>query len=456
MNVCPKLRQAATYPPAFEEIPVARLANLIANRRLSSREVASACLARIDAVNPVLNAVVQLRAEAALAEADAADLDLARGEVRGPMHGVPFTVKDWIDAAGLPCTGGTLEYRDRIPARDATVVARMRAAGGILLGKTNVGMKNDVYGRTNNPYDPRYSPAGSSSGEAAIIAAGGSPLGLGSDSGGSIRQPAHCCGVAGLKPTSGRVPLTGHFPFISPALDPRTVIGPLARHVEDLALALVIIAGIDWEDASVMPVPLRDMADAQLPGTRVALYIDHPGFTPDPDVVATTRAAALALADAGLRVEEAIPPGVEDVYPITLNYWRRPESDSPDEWVKGGTRDPAGLGPMTTAEQVERSLFEWDRLRRRMLPFIASYPLVLSPAAEKPAVAHGEHPGDIPYTLTWSLVGYPAVVVRAGTSGAGVPIGVQIAAAPWREDLALAAAATVERAMGGWSAPAPD
>src|SRR2546430_6047657 len=168
--------------------------------------------------------------------------------------------------------------------------------------------------------------------EASIIAAGGSPLGFGSDSGGSIRQPAHCCGVAGLKPTSGRVPLTGHFPFISPTLDPRTVIGPLARHVDDLGLALRIIAGVDWQDASVMPVPLTDMAEAQVAGTRVALHIDHPGFTPDPDVVATTRAAARVLSDAGLRVEETSPPGLEDVYPITLDYWRRPESDSPDEW----------------------------------------------------------------------------------------------------------------------------
>jgi amidase len=434
-------------------LPVTRLADLIATRELSSREVVASCLARIAEVNPTLNAVVQLRAGAALAEAEACDREVGNGHVRGPLHGVPFTIKDWIDAAGLPCTGGSLEHRDRIPARDATVVARLRAAGGILLGKTNVGVQNEVYGRTNNPYNPLYSPAGTSSGEAAIIAAGGSPLGLGSDSGGSIRQPTHCCGVAGLKPTSGRVPLTGHFPFISPTLDPRTVIGPLARHVEDLALALRIIAGIDWQDASVMPVPLTDMAEAQTSGMRVALYIDHPGFTPDPDVVATTRAAAHALSDAGLTVEDSSPPALEDVYPITLDYWRRPESDSPDEWVKGGVLDRRGLGPMT-GEEVERSLFVWDRMRRRMLPFIAEHPLVLSPAALKPAVVHGEDAGGIPYTLTWSLVGYPAVVVRAGTSDAGMPIGVQIAAAPWREDVALAAAAIIERALGGWIPPA--
>ncbi len=435
------------------EMPVAGLANLIATRQVSSREVVSACFARIAEVNPVLNAVVQTRTEAALAEADASDRAVAHGESRGPLHGVPFTVKDWIDAAGLTCTAGMPTHRERMPSQDATAVARLRAAGGILLGKTNVGVKNDLYGRTNNPYNPLYSPAGSSSGEASIIGAGGSPLGIGSDSGGSIRQPAHCCGVAGLKPTAGRVPLTGHFPFICPTSDPRTVIGPLARHVEDLALALGIIAGVDWQDASIVPVPLFDMADAQLAGSRLALYIEHPGFKPEPDMVAAARAAASVLADAGLNVEDVGPPGLEDVYPITLDYWRRPESQSPDEWVKGGIHDPKRLGPITAAEDVERSLFEWDRLRRRMLPFIARYPLVLSPVAEKPAVPHGEHPGDIPYTFTWSLVGYPAVVVRAGTSAASMPVGVQIAAAPWREDLALAAAAIVERALGGWSAP---
>jgi amidase len=154
-----------------------------------------------------------------------------------------------------------------------------------------------------------------------------------------------------------------------------------------------------------------------------------------------------------MHVEETSPPGVEDVCQITLDYWRRPESESPDAWVKGGITDPRGLGPMSTPEQVERSLFEWDRLRRRMLPFIAEYPVVLSPAASKPAVRHDEDPGGIPYTLTWSLVGYPAVVVRAGTSAVRMPIGVQVATAPWREDLALAAAAIVERALGGWCAP---
>ena len=436
----------------------AGIARRIAARELSSREVVAACLERITETSAgpggetsagtgaALNAVVALRADAALAEAEDADRAAARGEIRGPLHGVPFTVKDWIDVAGLPCAGGRADQRARMPARDATAVARMRAAGGIVLGKTSIGPDNEAYGRTSNPYDPRFSPAGSSSGEAALVAAGGSPLGLGSDSGGSIRQPAHCCGVAGLKPTTGRVPLTGHFPFICAMTDPRTVIGPLARHVEDLALALRVIAGPDGADPSAVPVPLAD--GAEVTGLRVAVYVDHPGTMPDPSVVTATHDAARALEAAGLTVEWATPPGLGEVYPITRDYWRRPESDSADEWVVDAA-EPETI----TATDVQRSLFEWDRFRRRLLPFFKQYPLVLSPAAEKPAVPHGADAGRIPYTLTWSLLGNPAVVVRAGTTPNGLPVGVQIAAPPWREELALAAASIVERASGGWRPP---
>ena len=171
------------------------LARRIRDRELSSEAVVQAHLQRITTVNPRLNAVVQLAAEQALADARAADAMLVRGQPAGPLHGVPFTVKDWIDTAGLPCTGGDPAFRTRVPAEDATVVARMRQAGAILLGKTNVMVDNEVYGRTNNPYNLAYSTTGSSSGEAALIAAGGSPVGLGSDSGGSIRQPAHACGI---------------------------------------------------------------------------------------------------------------------------------------------------------------------------------------------------------------------------------------------------------------------
>ena len=267
-------------------------------------------------------------------EARALDADLSRGLLRGPLHGVPFSVKDWIETAGLICAAGDVRRRDFVPDRDATAVARLRSAGAILLGKTNVLASSPVYGRTNNPYDLRRSPSESSSGEAALIAAGGSPLGLGSDSGGSIRTPAHACGIAGLKPTTGRVPLTGHAPPISGLNDPRTVIGPMARYVEDLALALELIQGPDGRDPGTVPVPLGDWHKVDLTTLRVATYTRHAGAEPGPDVVAAVASAAEALAAVGAPARcEVLPPRIDETYPITRDYWRRPESEEADRWI---------------------------------------------------------------------------------------------------------------------------
>lgn len=423
-----------------------QLATLIRNREVTAQTVVEAHLAQIAAVNPQLNAVVQLTAEQALAEAQAADADLARGHLRGPLHGVPFTVKDWIETAGVVCAAGNEKYRHYVPAQDATVVARMRQAGAIMLGKTNVVVENPVYGRTNNPYNLGYSPSGSSSGEAALIAAGGSPLGLGSDSGGSIRTPAHACGLAGLKPTTGRVPLTGHFPRISVMNDPRTVIGPLARSVADLALALQVIQGVDWVDASVVPMPLGDWRAVELRPLRVAFYTEHEDAIPDLVCKEAAIAAAKALTTAVHGVEERLPPHVGETYAITRDYWRRPESESWEEWV------PDGEFVLSSA-QVEQHLFAWDRFRRGLIRFMQDYDVIITPAMERPAQPHGQSEGGIAYTLTYSLTGYPAVVVRTGTTAAGLPVGVQVVARPWRDDVALAVAAWLEQRFGGWQPP---
>ena len=425
------------------------LARRIRDRELSSEEITEAHLRRIETVNPRLNAVVQLAADEARAAARAADAALRLGQRIGPVHGVPFTVKDWIDTAGLPCTGGDPQFRDRRPEVDAPVVARMRAAGAILLGKTNVMIDNPVYGRTNNPYNLAYSPAGSSSGEAAIIAAGGSPVGLGSDSGGSIRQPAHNCGIAGLKPTTGRLPLTGHFPFISAMNDPRTTIGPMARFVEDLALTLPILAGMDWQDASVIPMPLADWRDVAVGSLRVAFYTHHAEAEPTPETAETCQQAARLLAGICASVEEVLPPRIEEADAITRQYWQRPESASADMWLPDG-------GVKLSSEEVEAHLFAWDRFRRALIGFMARYDVIVTPAAEQPATAHGTHSGGIPYTLPYSLTGWPCVVVRAGTAAGGLPIGVQIVAQPWRDDVALAVAHEIERGRGGWQPPALD
>ena len=248
---------------------VSRIAEAIRDGDVSSAEVVSAHLKRIEQVNPALNAVVALAVDRAMEEAAQADEAVARGERTGALHGVPVTLKDSIDTEGIVTTYGTKGRAGHVPDRDATVAARLRQAGAIVLGKTNTPeftmafeTDNLVYGKTNNPHDTSRTPGGSSGGAAAIVAAAGSPLDLGSDTGGSIRQPSHFSGIAGIKPTSGRVPRTGHaVPYGMGASDSLTQIGPMVRYVSDLTLVLPIVAGPDWEDPAIMPVPLRDPAD---------------------------------------------------------------------------------------------------------------------------------------------------------------------------------------------------
>jgi amidase len=312
------------------------MAKAIRDRQVSSEELVSACIDRVRAVNPVLNAVVQEVADAAREQARAADAILARGEVLGPLHGVPMTIKDTFETAGVICAAGTLGRSAFVPTEDAVVVARLRSAGAILIGKTNVPefalapeTDNLVYGRTNNPYDLSCTPGGSSGGEASIIAAAGSPLGMGSDLGGSIRSPAHFCGIAGIKPTAGRVSRTGHFPPVAGLVSRLVQIGPLARFVEDLALALRVVSGIDGRDPDLVPMPLADPNLVTLRELRVALYTDNGILAPTPKTVETVKRAAKLLSDAGLRVEESRPECIGQ----TFDLW----------WGLNGADGGAGL-----------------------------------------------------------------------------------------------------------------
>ncbi len=422
-----------------------KMAKAIKQKKISSEELTQLHLECIAAVNPKINAIFKLN-ENVLQEAKAADAELARGNSLRALHGVPFSVKDWIDVAGLPCAGGDVRHLNRMPKEDATVVTRLREAGGILLGKTTVTANSEAYGKVCNPYNLEYSPWGSSSGEAALIASGGSPLGLGSDSGGSIRQPAHVCGIAGLKPSTGRVPLTGHFPPIVPLNDPRTVIGPMARYVEDLALALPIISGPDGRDSSVITVPLGNYRKVELNKLKVAFYTQHSSGSCSPDTLATVHDVAEYLCETCAVVEEKLPPRIEEIFPITKDYWNRLESTDFDEWKPEGANKLDGAA-------VAKHLFEWDRFRRSMLGFIKDWDVIITPAAEFPALPHGVDGGSIDYTLAYSLTGYPCGVVRAGTSSDGMPIGVQVVGQPWRDDVVLAVMREIEEGFGGWQAP---
>jgi amidase len=415
--------------------PAGWLAKKIQDRELSSVEVVRAHLEHIHTVNPRLNAVVFATAESAIKEARNADRRHKRDAVLGPLHGVPFTAKDIFNTAGLPTTAGLRMLRTHIPDHDATAVARMRRAGAILIGKTNcppggTGEESwrSIHGGTRNPYDINRTPGGSSSGEAAIIAAGGSPLGLGSDSGGSIRLPAHYCGVAGLKPTAGLIPVTGAYALPGGLSDPRSQVGPMARYVSDLKLALRVLAGPDGIDSAIVPVPVPRRTP-KLDGLRVAWYADDGMAKPTPAVAATVRAAARALAAAGCNVTEERAPSLTEAWQVTLGYW--------------------GLRRMSHQRMYRR----WDAYRSLLLKFMSRFDLVLTPVAPDVAPPYGlKTPSDhqFSYTVPFSLTGNPCVVVRAGTSPENLPIGVQIVGRNWQDNTALRAARAIERALGGW------
>ena len=448
------------------------LALAIRQKEVSSTEAVKAFQARIGEVNDRLNAVVQQTGERAVSEAKQADASLARGDILGPLHGVPITLKDSIDTQGVVTTGGTKGRAGFVPDQDSTVAARLRAAGAILLGKTNTpeltlaGETNNlVYGQTNNPYDLSRTPGGSSGGAGAIVASGGSPLDMGSDTGGSIRLPTHFCGIAGIKPTSGRVPRTGHIvPYGLGALDSLTQIGPMARYVEDLVLALPIISGPDWRDPAIVPMPLRDPSQVAIRRLRVAMHTDNGVMTPTEETVASVRDAARVLADLGAEVVEKRPEALKAMPDLNASgadgrAWTQRLLD------KAGTTEkhPWLQRRFDEAEPLSSADFtalleKIDAYRSEMLAFMEGYDAILCPVAGYPAPEHGgtfdeSRRNGFTYTSAYNITGWPAAVVRGGTSSAGLPIGVQIVARPWREDVALALAQRIEAALGGWRRP---
>jgi len=451
------------------------MARIIRSREATVSEVVAAHYDRIDEVNPAINALVVDMRERATRQAREADAALDRADEVGPLHGVPFTVKDALAVAGEPFSGGTLGRAKVTAERDATVVTRMRAAGAILLGKTNVpegclALESDnlVYGRTNNPYGLSRTPGGSSGGEAALIASGGSPIGIGSDAGGSIRQPAHCCGIAGLKPTAGRVPRTGHWPAFTGMTDSFNVVGPLARRVEDLALVFPLLVGPDESDPHIASVALDAPTDVDVSGQRVAWFTDNGVMAADAATAAAIKRAVAALRDAGCEVTEDRPPSIERSFETLFSVWRadagagirallREAGTERMHPLTEGFQRKQGNEPISAAE-LAGLLAGLDELRSEMWQWMQGYDAIVSPVNARPAVPHGTtvDPDIFPvnsYVYPYNLSGWPAVSVRGGTSPEGMPIGVQIGARPWREDVALALAAVVESASGGYLPP---
>lgn len=453
--------------------PAASMLESLRKREFSSRELTEAHLARIERVNPAINAVVMLDADGALATAGERDAESANGQSRGPLHGLPITIKDSFETAGIVTVAGTEGRAGTVPKRDATVVARLKGAGAVLMGKSNTPeltmtweSDNMVYGRTNNPYDLSRSPSGSSGGAAAIIAAGGSPLDMGSDSAGSIRMPAHYCGIAGLKPSRGRVSRAGHVPpHGMGATGPLNQVGPMARFVRDLWLALPVISGVDGRDPDIVPMPLTGPDSVSLRDMRCIYFTGIGDVAPDSATVKAVEDAARVLRESGVKVEEGELSGMAEVSALCDRVsaadgfaWLRRQLD------RSGTKniDPVLARRMGNAEPISSAelmdvLERLDRVHGEMLAFMEGCDLILSPTGSAPALPHGEaNRDDYPdaiYTRPYNLTGWPGCVVRAGASPEGLPIGVQLGAAPWREDVVLAAAAAIESGLGGWRPP---
>jgi amidase len=437
---------------------------LIQAGEISSAELVEAHLERIAEVNPRLNAVVETLAPTARQAARESDARRAKSARKGPLDGVPFSVKDSIAVKGTVCTAGTLGYRNAPPAAsDATLVARLRAAGAIPIARTNLPdllfafeSDNLLRERTNNPFDATRTSGGSSGGEAALIASGGSPFGLGSDCAGSVRVPAHYCGIAALKPTSGRLARTGHIPPAGGWVSALWQIGPMARRVEDLATVMPILLGADGIDPTVVEMPWREAPQRPL---RVAYFTDNGIATPDAATVAVLERAAMALRDGGNMVEERRPPGIEQSYDLEMKLLGPDGGDglrafaagigsTPTHWLLDGwlqklqkyRTDVAGLAGYWA---------EWDAFRAGLFQFAERYDVILSPVSASPALLHGTSLAEsnfrgFSYTMTYNLTGWPSAVVRCGESPEGLPIGVQIAARAWREDIVLAVAAKLE------------
>lgn len=440
---------------------------------ISSVELVGAHLRHIERVDTAIHAVVEPLAERALAAAREADDALARGGPLGPFHGVPFSIKDSLEVSGTRCTAGTAGRACAQPsAADATLVARLRQAGGIPIAKTNLPdllfafeTDNLIFGRTKNPYSLERTPGGSSGGEAALIAACGSPMGLGSDCAGSVRLPAAFCGIAGLKPTSGRLPRTRHFPPAGGWIEALWQIGPMARRVEDLSAMMQVLAGSDGEDPTAVDLGFTPLDSRRLSELRVAFFTDDAV----PEVAAVVRSAAQALSGTVRSIEESRPGCFGETYDLEMKLLGADGGDALRSYLHdlGSTR----LHPLLSAWLKKLEAYrtdlagfqaywnEWTDYRLRMCEFFRPYDVLLCPAYPQPALPHGASTLDANFrgfraTMAFNLSGLPAAVVRCGASGDGLPIAVQVASRAWREDVALAVSARLEEIFGGWQAPA--
>lgn len=502
---------------ALTHLSATTLAAMIARGEISSLEAVEAHIARIEQVNPALNAVVVRRYAEARMEAKAADERLARGEAPGPLHGVPITIKESLDLAGTPSTFGLPSRANLLASHDDPYVARVREAGAIILGKTNVSQlllyiesDNPVYGCTNNPWNLDRSCGGSSGGQAAIIAAGGSALGLGTDIGGSLRYPSTFCGIAGLKPTSGRTPDQGRY---SIPIGQRTIVsqvGVLARRVEDVALGLQVINGDQFSTAEV-PIPLGDPRSVDVSRLKIGYYVEDGTFKVAPTVRRAVLEAAEIMRGCGAQVTEWAPPGVNHAQDIFFRVLSADGARGIKRLLGRDKRDPriatlellarrsrltlrtldgllrAAGQPGLAASlhnfgyrdthhywQLVEAQMEYQRRFREALDRADGGPfdVLLCPACSLPALTHGSARELVTagaYATLYNVLGYPTGIVpltrvregedlgrpksrdiveetarKVEMGSKGLPVGVQVAARPWREHIVLAVMSAIE------------
>ncbi|HND19172.1 MAG TPA: amidase [Acidobacteriota bacterium] len=455
------------------------LAQAIRAKDVSSEEVVSAHLHRIQTINPKLNAFTEVFAEQALTQARQADQSLAQGTLLGPLHGVPISVKDVFDIAGVRTVTGSRLRETTVATTDAPVVTAVKRAGAVILGKTNVpecGLdyrsENLVFGRTSNPWDLSRVPGGSSGGEAAAIASGCSPIGLGSDLGGSIRVPSHFCGIAGLNPTPGRISSLGHFPTVLGPMSLGFSAGPMARRIDDLSLLFQIMVEADPRDPATVPLSART-GDTPVNGGLKVMWYASDGVTPvTAETAASVEQAAALLGEQGFETVHHKPAGVERGFelwfyflgqssvPLLLNMYKGKE-DLMGPLMQGLLHI---IQPMSF-EQFLTVWIERDLLRRSVLNELGDNGVLLCPVAATPAFSHdqqdkfeiNQHKVDylqaFTYAQIYNLLGLPSVVVRCGKSPEGLPIGVQIVGRPFEEEKVLAVARVLENAGGGYQRP---
>jgi Asp-tRNA(Asn)/Glu-tRNA(Gln) amidotransferase A subunit family amidase len=462
------------------DFTIAEVRNSYGTKAVSPVEVITAHLKRTRELQPKLNAFVHLDEESAIAKARASEAAMQRGEEMLPLQGIPLTIKSSLDVAGWPCPAGSLLRKDYVPAKDAIAVARLEAAGAILLGNTNTPeflmayeTNNRVSGRTSNPWNLAYSSGGSSGGEAAAIASGCSMGGVGSDGGGSIRVPAHFCGICGLKPTPGRIAATGHYPPGAGAFGWIGVVGPMARTMADVRGLFEVMAGPDPGDALSAPVPVRKIAAEEMRGLRVGILESAALGRATTETLATVERAGKLLEKQGFRVERFRLQKLDKALELWWFFFGPVIGKLLTEGTKGQEellspmlREFLGVvdnEPRVTLESFVASCTERDLVREDILRQMGEVRVLLSPVSSAPAFRHGAgnyQPGDthnyrdtMRFCQWMNLTGFPGVSLPMGRSPEGLPINVQLIGRPYEEETLLSVAERLEMARGSWQGP---